>query len=91
MRTLIALLLFITPAFAGNSVAITTTGNAQSIQVTQIGTNHSATVNGQGNNYGLQINQTGSNQTVSVEFNCYTITCNYTPSNPLIINQTQQQ
>jgi Curlin associated repeat len=84
MRSFLFLLLLIVPAFAGNSVIITSTGNTQNVTVTQTGGDHTATVSVNGTNPTVVVTQTGTtNQSVSVDINCGT-TC---PTSPYTVNQ----
>jgi hypothetical protein len=83
LRSLISFLILTVPVFAGNSVTVTSTGNAQNVTVTQTGGNHTANVNVNGNNPTVVVSQTGSNQSVTVDITCYS-NC---PTSPYVITQ----
>ena len=85
MRSLLFYLILTVPVLAaGNSVTVTSTGNAQNVTVTQTGGNHTANVTVNGNNPTVVVTQSGNtNQSVTVDVTCYQ-NC---PTSPYVITQ----
>lgn len=93
MKTIIALLLFMLPAYAGNNVTITSSGNnvtitsygnTQTIQVTQNGYNQTANVNVIGNNPPpVTVTQSGYGKSIEINIIC-AVSC---PTQPIVVNE----